>query len=201
MEEGLAASRKRVRMRPMVRQKHTFKRTPENLALLVETLRSTANVSAAARAVGISRCLAYEWRQLSEDDGGIEVTLTCGEALPLHEAWDDALEEATDALEGTARMLANGYRKVLTHQGHVTRRWCDDRLEWVEETITEYSEKLLEMLLKARRPEVYRERRDVRHSGQVKSGVLVVPASVSPEEWAKAAFQHQKNMDEMDDGD
>jgi hypothetical protein len=98
----------------------------------IETLRETANVSAAARAADINRRTAYNWR----DDN------------PEFAAdWDEALEEATDALEAEARRRAlQGVAKPVFYQGVE----CG--------TVQEYSDTLMTLLLKAHRPEKYKER-------------------------------------------
>lgn len=83
------------------------------------------------------------------------------------EAWDDALEIGTEKLEKEA-----------------TRRALKS------------SDTLLIFLLKARRPTVYRERVSAELTGprvsslQAQSGVLVVPATMSMEEWEKTVLQH-----------
>lgn len=85
------------------------------------------------------------------------------------EAWDDALEIGTEKLETEA-----------------TRR------------AMESSDTLLIFLLKARRPNVYRDRVSAELTGpngaplQAQSGVLVVPATLSIDEWEKVAQQQNK---------
>lgn len=74
-------------------------------------------------------------------------------------AWTYALEEACDILEFEARKRA-----------------------------IEGSDRLLEFLLKAHRPEKYRDRHQIDLSGKVEnSGVLRVPARLTLEEWTEAA--------------
>jgi len=104
----------------------------------IEVLRHTCNVSEAARAVGISRTTAYEHRADAQF------------AL----AWDEAEQEAADRLEREAwRRAVDGVDKPVTHQGKITA------------TYKEYSDRMLEMLLKAHRPEKYRERVSAEVSG------------------------------------
>lgn len=78
-------------------------------------IRLVPNVSAAARAAGISRSAAYLWR---DDDPAFAAE------------WDDAVSEAVDQLEQVA---------------------------W--ERATEQSDRMMEILLKAHRPDKYVERR------------------------------------------
>lgn len=83
------------------------------------------------------------------------------------DAWDDAIEVGTEKLETEAN------RRAL-----------------------EGSDTLLIFLLKARRPKVYRERITAELTGKDgkdlvgHTGVLVVPATMSIEDWEKAALQH-----------
>ena len=85
------------------------------------------------------------------------------------EAWDDALEIGTEKLETEA-----------------TRR------------ALESSDTLLIFLLKARRPNVYRDRVSAELTGpngtplQAQSGVLVVPATMSIEDWEKSVKEQNK---------
>lgn len=103
-------------------RKVTPKKAAEWRPVFLATLRETANVRFACQQAGISRKSAYAARNRSPD---------------FARAWDDAIEDATDALEAIAR-----------------KRACDS------------SDLLLIFLLKAHRPEKYRERHDVRHSGE-----------------------------------
>ena len=40
----------------------------------------------------------------------------------------------------------------------------------------------------------YTQKQEIEHSGEVKSGVLVAPATMSPEDWAKVAEQVRKQQ-------
>lgn len=93
----------------------------------------------AARRVGISRRGVYQHREASTD---------------FAEAWDDALEEACDLLEGEARRRAyEGTQEPVFYKGEECGR------------IRKYSDTLTIFLLKAHRPEKYRENFKVEHSG------------------------------------
>lgn len=100
--------------------------------LFIDILRDTANVSAAARAANVNRRTAYNWRE---------------ESAEFAADWDEALEEATDALEAEARRRAlEGVPKPVFYQGSE----CG--------TVQEYSDTLMTLLLKAHRPDKYKER-------------------------------------------
>ncbi len=89
-------------------------RTDRAREAFLATFAATCNVSEACRAAKISRSSAYEWRN---DDPAFA------------QAWDDAEEEAVDALELAAR-----------------------------ERAIDGSDRMMEILLKAHRPEKYVER-------------------------------------------
>jgi hypothetical protein len=103
------------------------------------TLAEQCNVTASCKAAGIGRSTAYDWR---EDDPGFAA------------AWDRAVEEATDALEAEARRRAiEGIERPITYQGAVTGHY------------REYSDRMLELLLRAHRPEKFSERVRNEHTG------------------------------------
>jgi hypothetical protein len=95
-------------------------------------LAQTCNVSEAARTAGMSRNAAYEWRK---DDAAFA------------EAWAEAEQEAADKLEREAwRRAVEGTDKPIVHQGLITG------------TYKEYSDRMLEILLKGHRPERFVDR-------------------------------------------
>lgn len=84
--------------------------------------------------------------------------------------WDDAIEFAADAAEAEAfRRGVHGYEKDVYFKG-----------EKVGKEVV-YSDRMLELTLKARRPERFRDNHSVEHSA--KGGVLVVPAQPSDGDW------------------
>jgi hypothetical protein len=105
----------------------------------LEVLRATCNVSESAIAARIRRRLAYQWRDKDEE---------------FRAAWDDAEQEATDALEREAwRRAVEGVDKPVTFKGEIT------------DTYKEYSDRLLEMLLRGHRPHKYKDRVSAEVSG------------------------------------
>lgn len=102
----------------------------------LKTLANTGVVRVACVAAGVHFTTAYEHR--SKDPA-------------FAEAWDTALEEACDALEAEARRRALiGTERPVFYKG----QQCG--------TIREYSDVLLIFLLKANRPEKYRDNFDLR---------------------------------------
>ena len=97
----------------------------------LRALAATGNVSAAARAAGIARATAYAAR---------------GGDADFAVAWAAALEDAVDALELEARRRAMvGVDTPHYYGGKVAGR------------VIKYSDSLLMFLLRAHRPERYRE--------------------------------------------
>lgn len=122
-------------------------RTDRAREKFLAVLAETCNVSEAARSAGMSRRSAYDWRDADAD---------------FASAWDDAEQEAADKLEREAwRRAVEGTEKPVTFQGVITA------------TYKEYSDKMLELLLKAHRGDKFRDKASVEHSG----GVSVVMQS------------------------
>jgi hypothetical protein len=102
-------------------------------------LSETANVSKSCEIARIDRSTAYDHRNSSE---------------AFRQDWDNALEVACDGLELEARRRAEeGCKKTIFYQG-----------EPIGEEIN-YSDTLMIFLLKAHRPEKYRETVRNEHSG------------------------------------
>ena len=95
-------------------------------------LADTGNVSAACRLAKLDRRTAYQWRGADAD---------------FRRLWQEALDAAVDALEAEARRRAvEGVEHPHFHQGQVAG------------TVKRYSDALLMFLLRAHRPERFRER-------------------------------------------
>ena len=109
-----------------------IKMTDRVKAKFIAALTRTANVSQAARAAQISRKTAYA-RRASD--------------AAFAEQWKEALETACDALEAEAwRRAVEGVDDPVYYQGQKTG------------TRKVYSTRLMELLLKAHRPQKYKER-------------------------------------------
>lgn len=108
-------------------------------------LRKTANVSASARAAGVDRKTAY--RRYESD-------------ATFAAEWVEAMDESTDALEAEARRRGlEGWLEPVFQKG-----------EHVGE-IRKYDSGLLALLLRAHRPERFRESYDVaKHTGSAPAG-------------------------------
>lgn len=116
-------------------------RTDRARERFLAVLAETCNVSESARSAGVSRQAAYEWREADQSFAA---------------AWKDAEEQAADKLEREAwRRAVEGTDKPVTFQGVITT------------TYKEYSDRMLEILLKAHRPEKFVEKLKAEHSGSV----------------------------------
>ncbi|GAB6966359.1 hypothetical protein JCM25156A_03960 [Komagataeibacter kakiaceti JCM 25156] len=108
----------------------------------IEALRNAGNVSEACRLSGIGRVTAYRLRETDQSFAA---------------EWDEALQIAMDSLELEAwRRGRDGYDEYVT---------CKDGLVYDQEgnpvLQRRYSDGLLTTLLKAHRPEKYRDRSTV----------------------------------------
>ena len=113
----------------------------------LRALSTTGNVTAACRAAKVPRCSAYKHRE---------------EDPEFAAAWDEALDEAADRLEEEARRRAveGVLQKKFTKGGEpiIDPETGEQYVEHV------YSDTLLTLLLKAHRPEKFRERFE--HTGK-----------------------------------
>lgn len=114
-------------------------RTAKKRDAFIDALTKRGNVSEACKASGVARRTVYEWR----------------DADPVFaKMWEDAIDQAADTMEREAwRRAVEGTDKPVFHQGQEVG------------AIREYSDTLLIFLLKAARPEKYRERQHIEQSG------------------------------------
>lgn len=132
----------------------------------IEELAESANVAHSCRVAGVTTKAAYKWAKSHPD---------------FKDEWDEALEQGISALEQEARRRAmTGTPRGVYHKGEKV------------ETITEFSDTLCIFLLKAHRPEKYRERIDVnqKHSGEVEMRV----AGYTPQEARDAVLERLKGL-------
>lgn len=123
----------------MPRARAYTRRTPEKERAFLGALGQGLSVTGACEAAEIGRTRVYEWRR--------EDTAFAG-------AWDEAVEAGTDYLEDEAkRRAAEGVDEPVFYQGVICGK------------LRKYSDTLLIFLLKARRPEKYRERSNVELTG------------------------------------
>lgn len=120
--------------------------TPKKREAFLKCLAEGYSVSKAAAAAGVTRRTVYNWREADED---------------FARDWDAAIEAGTDLLEDEAKRRAyEGTEKPVFYQGVQ----CGE--------VQEYSDTLMIVLLKARRPDKYRELKDIKHSGLIQTQAL-----------------------------
>jgi hypothetical protein len=121
-----------------------LKFTKDRREAFLRALADTGIVTVAAGVAGITRARAYQVRK---------------EDPVFAEAWEDAEERAADALEAEAlRRAVVGVPVPLVSAGKVVR---DD--EGQPLVIRQFSDPLLITLLKARRPERFKDRTVIEH--------------------------------------
>ena len=128
----------------------------EPRARFLAKLAAGFSIAAACRAERIGRRTAYDWRERDEE---------------FAKAWDAAIEEGSDILEDEARRRAHdGVTKPVYQQGALVG------------VVREYSDTLLIFLLKARRPQKFRDNVKVDVSGKLTLEQLVTESLHKPEE-------------------
>ncbi len=126
-----------------------MKLSSEKLAAFCAALAETGFVGKACHAVGVSRSLAYRWREENSDFAA---------------AWDRAVKIGCTALEDEAQRRAfEGVDRPVFHGGQEVG------------SVKAYSDTLTMFLLKAHFPEKYRDRADAAKSGPSVEVVTGVP--------------------------
>lgn len=98
----------------------------------LKALASGRSVAGAADEAGVTRSTVYRWRHNNPD---------------FAQGWVDALDASADLLEDEARRRAvEGVEEVVYYGGKAIG------------VVRKYSDSLLMMLLKGRRPEIFRDR-------------------------------------------
>lgn len=107
--------------------------------VLLNALRQVPNITRACTLAMISPATVRGWRRQDPD---------------FDAAVAEALDDGVDALEAEVHRRAfEGYEKPIIFQGQIT------------DTYREYSDGLAQFLLKAHRPDKYRERSEVQSTG------------------------------------
>lgn len=120
-------------------QKRRSKTTPKKLGEFLAQLAATGNAKLAAEACNLDRRKLYRLR--TEDEA-------------FAASWADAMDAATEVLEAEARRRAlDGWEEPVFYQGVETG------------LVRRFSDTLLIFLLKAARPERYRDNHRVEHTG------------------------------------
>ncbi len=127
------------------RREQAIETNPEARSFLA-ALAQVGNITKAAEIAGCSRQRHYQWLEKLEG---------------YADAASDAMEQAADILEAEARRRAvEGCVKPVFYLGEPVG------------AVREYSDTLLIFLLKAARPEKFRDRYEVKNTGSVKIQVI-----------------------------
>lgn len=142
--------------------------TDEQLEKFLKKLKSTfGNVSQSAQFAKISRAAVYALKKEDKD---------------FSEKWNDVIESCIEAAEQELyRRSVQGVKTPKFYKGSKIA------------TVKEFSDRLLEFYLKARRPDVYRERVDINNNH---SGVLGVDLKAKISSTWK---DHKNNLPPIDD--
>ncbi|MPS28829.1 MAG: hypothetical protein E2576_11960 [Alcaligenaceae bacterium] len=104
--------------------------------LFIQVLEDTCSPKQAAAAVGISRRLAFDYKQKDTE---------------FRARWEKAIEVALDALLDEAyRRAAIGYEEPVIHGGQLSTVTDEETGEQKPLTVRKHSDRLLEVLLKFR---------------------------------------------------
>jgi hypothetical protein len=162
--------RDRVAQNKLTREAKMSARTDRTITHAREAFLSALmrglSVTGAAIHANLPRRTIYDWRNADTE---------------FRTAWDDALEYGSDRLEDEAfRRAHDGVEKPLVSGGKLVK---DD--DGVSLRIREYSDTLMCLLLKSRRPEKYRDRVTNEHVGPEGRPITLealIMASLKPKE-------------------
>ena len=116
-------------------------RRDERKRRFIEALKKRGFAQHACVATGIPRRTVYNWYESDEK---------------FARAWDDAVDWSTELAEGELfRRGVEGYDHPVVYEGEIT------------EYYKKYSDAALRLLLQSRKPDVYRDRKEVKHDGEL----------------------------------
>jgi hypothetical protein len=139
--------------------------TPERRELFLQVLADTCSPKAACAVVGIARSSAYYHREHDVD---------------FKLAWDRCIDPALDAvLEESYRRAVVGHEEPVIHAGQVSKAVDPKTGEERPLTVTKYSDRLLEILMKWRYGDQLADKLRVRveDTGLSAEALLAMPAS------------------------
>ena len=136
--------------------RQTFRQSARAKHAFLESYAQWANVSYACQAAGINRSNVYYWQ---EHDATFAAAFQVAEAAATERLEREAWRRAT---EGTP------YKRTSYWHGEPVG--TDEKIE--------YSDQLMLLLLRARKPDIYREKVDVTVNQIVKAIAGVEPSSV-----------------------
>lgn len=155
----MTASQKAGPEKPNRERARTLRTTPRAQDAFIEALRRGLSIRAACDAAGIGRQTAYDMREADAEFAA---------------RWQDAIEDGSDLIEDEAlRRAVEGVLEPVVSQGRIAKN-DDGSLLYVRK----HSDTLMTQILKARRPEKYRERFEATHAGSVNINVSADDANL-----------------------
>lgn len=135
------------------KRRHRMAMTQAQRKLFLDTLRQGRTVQSGADAAGVDRSTVYLIRKRDKD---------------FEKLWDDAYETGTDRVEEEAtRRAFVGYKKpVFVKVGRYNAEGKRVGEDVVAREETVFSDRLMEIMMRARRPQKFRERVDHTHAGK-----------------------------------
>lgn len=167
----------------------------------LEIYSSLGTIGSACSEVGITRHQVNRWKEMGDF---IVAYPTEDDLLPFPEAFINAKLDFEDYLEAKAIEWALvGIKEPLTYQGQFTYKRNPETLELLRhhngepviETVHKRNSKLLERILEAKKPELYRNNYKVEHDIVAQGGVLVIPVEKNTS-WEERAKENQKRFRE-----
>ena len=128
----------RARSKPRQQQKAHVLFTSKRKATFLKVLHDCGIVRQACEVAGVVRQTVYTHRDKDKAFAG---------------AWQEAVDDWTDVLEQEADRRALGYEVPIVYQGQIQK---DD--DGKVATVRQYSDRMLELRLKALRPDLYSDR-------------------------------------------
>lgn len=127
--------------------------------VFIEGLASGLSVTGSANRAKVPRRTVYDWRDGDPD---------------FRAAWDDALDSGSDILEDEAfRRAYHGVSEPVVAMGRVAKNEDGSLL-----TVQKYSDTLMSLLLKGRKPERFRERVEQKQVGDPNNPIFTRIESV-----------------------
>lgn len=156
--------------------------------LFIQVLEDTCSPKQAAAAVGISRRLAFDYKQKDTE---------------FRARWEKAIEVALDALLDEAyRRAAIGYEEPVIHGGQLSTVTDEETGEQKPLTVRKHSDRLLEVLLKFRYGDQMADRLRVKveESSGLDAAALLKMPSEDRKALAELLAKYEANKEREDGG-
>lgn len=168
-------------------QKGRVRKTVDNALRYLDNLAVTGTHAAASASIGISTGTASAWRK----DDGFRMEIE-EESYTFQQLCEQALGIFADNIESEVyRRAVTGYEEPVVYKGMVMTEVDEETGLHKPVTVTKFSDRLLEIMLKGQKPKYNGESQININAGE-NSGVLVVPAGVDTDSWSEQIKKHQE---------